>query len=189
MEQPMKARFRLFRRHNGVYFCEDRQTGRQSSLRTRDAREAQRLLHARNEAQESPGVALHIAKAYLAAADPALSRRTWRYAADELIKTKRGANAERWERAIKDRALATILERPLIETRADHFLAVLATGTVSTNVFLRRLHNFALGLGWLLGPVLPTKQWPQVQHQPKRAITHAEHRRIVEREWFNSNII
>jgi hypothetical protein len=32
---------------------------------------------------------------------------------------------------------------------AEHFLRVLAVGTVSTNVYLRRLHNFALDMGWL----------------------------------------
>jgi len=43
----------------------------QESLRTRDPREAERLIHAKNEAQAQPGLALHIARAYLAAADPA----------------------------------------------------------------------------------------------------------------------
>jgi hypothetical protein len=71
MTEEMKSRFRLFRRQNGIYFCEDRQTGLQQSLRTKDETEAVRLLNAKNEAQEDPGLALHIAKAYLAAADPA----------------------------------------------------------------------------------------------------------------------
>ncbi len=178
----MKSRYRLFRRRGGNYFCEDRQTHAQYSLRTRDKTEAERLLNAKNEAQENPGFALHIAKAYLAAADPTITKRTWRYVAEELIKTKHGENAVRWARAIKDKALARILDLPLIETRAEHFFAALKAGTVSTNVFLRRLHNFALGLGWLLSPVLPPKQWPAVRHGAKRAITLDEHERIVARE-------
>ena len=178
----MKSKLRLFRGKSGNYFCEDRQTGRQESLRTKDKDEARRLVHAKNEAQESPALAIHIAKTYLAAADPALNKRTWRYTVEELVKTKHGENALRWKRAIKDRAFKRILGLPLIETRADHFLAVLNAGTVSTNVFLRRLHNFALGMGWLLAPVLPPKQWPEVRHQPKRAITPEEHQRIVARE-------
>jgi integrase len=182
MNQEMKSRFRIFRRNNGIYFCEDRQTGLQQSLRTKDKSEAIRLLNAKNEAQEDPGLALHIAKAYLSAADPALGKRTWRFAVGELIKTKQGENAQRWNRAVKDKALAEILDLPLIQTRADHFLAGLDAGTVSTNVFLRRLHNFALGFGWLLSPVLPPKQWPKVHHQPKRAITRDEHEKIVARE-------
>lgn len=178
----MKSCFRLFQRNNGIYFCENRQTGHQESLRTRDPGEAERLLNAKNEAQEQPGFALHIARAYLAASDPATLTRTWRLAAEKLIKTKHGENARRWDRAVKDQALAVVLDLPLIETHADQFLAVLNAGTVSTNVFLRRLHNFALGVGWLLAPVLPLKQWPKVQHKPKRAITREEHERIIERE-------
>ena len=144
--------------------------------------EAVRLLNAKNEAQQNPGFAIHIARTYLAAADPAVAKRTWRYTADELILTKRGENAVRWKRAIKDKSIARILDLPLIETRAEHFLAVLKGGTVSTNVFLRRLHNFALGLGWLLSPVLPPKQWPPVRHGAKRAISLDEHNRILARE-------
>jgi integrase len=185
MDSQMKSSLRLFRRHNGIYFSEDRQTGLQQSLRTRDKHEAERLLHAKNEAQENPGVSLLIAKAYIAAADPRLAKRTWRYVAEELTKTKHGANAVRWQRAIKDRALTKILDLPLVGTRADHFLTALAAGTVSTNVFLRRLHNFAFGFGWLLSPILPPKQWPKVQHKAKRAISRAEHLKIIARE-FNT---
>jgi integrase len=53
---------------------------------------------------------------------------------------------------------------------------------VATNVFLRRIHNFALDMGWLPWPVLPKKQWSQVEYGAKRAITREEHQRIVERE-------
>jgi integrase len=178
----MKSCYRLFRRKTGIWFWENRQTRQQGSLRTKDKTEAIRLVNAKNEAQENPGLAVHIAKAWLAGADPTLNKRSWRYTTQELIKTKQGENARRWEIAFKDRALRKILDLPLIETRADHFLAALHAGTVSTNVFLRRLHNFALDMGWLLAPVLPRKQWPAVRHQPKRAITVEEHQKIIGRE-------
>lgn len=45
----MKQRFILFLRA-GVYYCEDATTRKQTSLRTRDPADAERLLHARNEA-------------------------------------------------------------------------------------------------------------------------------------------
>jgi len=70
----------------------------------------------------------------------------------------------------------------LAETLAEHFLKALHEGTVATNVFLRRLHNFALDMNWLLGPVIPKRQWPKVRYKDKRAITADEHQRIVERE-------
>jgi integrase len=178
----MKLHYRLFRRQNGIYFCEDRDTHKQESLRTKNKTEATRLLNAKNEARENPLLNRQIARTYLAAVDPELVKRSWRYTLDELIKTKCDENARRWGIFSKDRALAGILDLPLIETRAEHFLAVLNAGTVSTNVFLRRLHNFALGLGWLLAPVLPPRQWPKVRYRPKRGITRQEHEKIIERE-------
>jgi hypothetical protein len=113
MGQEMKSCFRLFQRSNGIYFCENRQTGAQQSLHTKDEDEAVRLLNAKNEAQHDPGLALHIARAYLAAADPAIAKRTWRFVVEELIKTKRGENALRWNRAVKDKAWGKILDLPL----------------------------------------------------------------------------
>ena len=50
----MKESYRLFR-HHGIYYAEHRETRKQESLRTRDAAEARRLLHAKNEAAAAPG--------------------------------------------------------------------------------------------------------------------------------------
>ncbi len=177
----MKARFRLFRRR-GTYYCHDNVTGKQTSLFTKNRPEAVRLLHAHNEAHIQPALNLQIARAYLSAADPASARRTWRMTAEELLRTKRAANLERWHRALEQPAFASVLELVILETRAEHFLQALAEGTVSTNVFLRRLHNFALDMAWLPCPVIPKRQWPKVQHRERRAITLAEHTRILERE-------
>ncbi len=49
----MKLRFKLFRRQ-GVFYCEDTETGKQASLRTRDETEAHTLLHVKNEAFRQP---------------------------------------------------------------------------------------------------------------------------------------
>jgi hypothetical protein len=38
-------------------------------------------------------------------------------------------------------------------------------GTVSTNVYLRRLHNLALDMGWLPRAVIVKRQWPAVKHK------------------------
>ena len=78
---------------------------------------------------------------------------------DELGKTKRGPTLVRWQRAIRDTAFDLIRDLPILETQAEHFLKVLYVGTVSTNVFLRRIHNFALDMGWLPWPVVVKRQW------------------------------
>jgi integrase len=61
-------------------------------------------------------------------------------------------------------------------------LRALEAGTVSTNVYLRRIHNFALDMTWLPWPVIVKRQWPKVEFKDKRAITLAEHLAIVARE-------
>ena len=174
----MNQQFILFRRA-GVFYYEDTTTGKQLSLRTKDEGEAKTLLHAKNEAARQPVLNLQIARAYLAGADPLVSSRTWQFPMDEMTRTKTGPTRIRNERAMLDPAFDTIRNLPILETNATHFLRVLHAGSVSTNVFLRRIHNFALDMSWLPWPVLPKKRWPQVRFKEKRAVTAAEHQAIV----------
>jgi integrase len=166
----------------GVFYSFDRQSGKRESLRTGDKNEAQRLLHAKNEGHVQPALNLQLARTYLAASDPETVRRTWRTVFDEIIKLKAGKTKLRWENAKKDVAFDLIRERTLLDTRAEHFLAVLEKGRVSTNVFLRRIHNFCLDMGWLLSPVIVKRQWPKVVYREKRSISSDEHRKILGRE-------
>ena len=57
----MNQRFILFRRA-GVFYCEDTNTRKQTSLRTKDKAEAQTLLHAKNEAVRQPVLNMQIAR-------------------------------------------------------------------------------------------------------------------------------
>jgi integrase len=70
----------------------------------------------------------------------------------------------------------------LVETTAENFLTVLNGGKVSVAHYLKRLHNLALGLGWLAFPVLPPRLWPKPRFKAKRAITLAEHQQILAAE-------
>jgi integrase len=177
----MKLRFVLFRRGR-TFYGEDTTTGKQFSLRTKDEGEALTLLNARNESVRQPVLNLQIARTYLAASDTAISTRTWQQAIDALIATKRGSTQLRWQWAGRDKAFASLRPRIIIETQAEHLLSVLKIGSVSTNVHLRKLHNFCLDMGWLPWPVLPKRQWPAIEFNEKRAITPEEHRRILDRE-------
>ncbi|MGD0259472.1 MAG: tyrosine-type recombinase/integrase [Verrucomicrobiota bacterium] len=179
----MRQRFRLYRRKNGGrYYIHDDATGKQDSLHTTDRATALRLVHSRNEAEQQPAVNLQIARAYLAASDPQISTRTWQYVMDEMVKLKRGETQRRWLVAVKDKEMDIIRNLPVLETRSEHFLRVLESGKVSTNVYLRRIHNFALDMTWLPWPVIVKRQWPKVQFKDKRAVTWEEHRAIVARE-------
>jgi integrase len=157
-------------------------TGKQESLGTDDRATALRLFHSRQEAEQQPAINLQIARAYLVAADPQISTRNWQHVMDEIVKLKKDETGDRWQTAIKDHAFDSIRRLPLLETRPEHLLRVLEAGKVSTNVYLRRLHNFALDMSWLPWPVLPKKRWPAVVYREKRAITLAEHLAIVARE-------
>ena len=178
----MQQQFRLFRGKSGCFFLENTSTKKQSSLRTRNETEAQRLLSAQNEAHRQPIVCLQMARAYLSAADPMMGKRTWQTVMDEAGCGKQGPTQKRWETACKDRSFDLIRQVKLTETRAEQFWKVLNTGTVSTNTFLRRLHNFAADMNWLLSPIIPRRQWPKIHFKEKRAITFEEHQRIVGRE-------
>jgi integrase len=179
----MKHRFILYRRKlGGMFYLEDTETRKQESLGTRDRAEATSLLNARNEAVRQPQLNLHIAKAYLAGTDSGVSTRTWQQALDAIVETKSGSTQDRWRRAAKEKALDLIRYRVIIETQAEQLLACLKAGTVSTNVHLRKLHNFCLSMNWLSWPLIPKRLWPEVRFQPKRAITAEEHQLIIERE-------
>ena len=143
MRTDVKIRFRMFRRKNGAFYFEDTESGKQLSLGTKNRKQAERLIHAKNEAHVQPSLNLQIARAYLSATDPEIGTRTWQYVFDEIVKIKTGPTQYRWSTAIKDKAFDLIHNLPILQTRPQHLLKVLETGTVSTNVYLRRVHNFA----------------------------------------------
>lgn len=179
----MKNRYRLYRRTTGgTFYVHDSETGKQESLGTRDRAEAMTLLNARNESVRQPQLNLQIAKAYLAGTDSGVSKRTWQNALNHLIGTKSGTTQERWQRASNDKAFDCIRDRIIIETQGEHLLSCLKAGTVSTNVHLRKLHNFCIDMNWLPWPLIPKRLWPEVRFGTKRAITYEEHKAIIERE-------
>ncbi len=178
----MKQRYRIFRRENGVYYSLDSLTKKRNSLNTADREEAKRLQNALNEACQQPAVNLQIAQVYLQHSDPDFAKRTWQFVMDKMGETKSGSTKKRWDTAMKDQAFDQIHALALIKTQAEHFLDAMHKGSVSTNVFLRRIHNFALDMNWIPRSIIPKRQWPAVHFKEKRAITLEEHQTIIGRE-------
>ena len=89
----------------------------------------------------------------------------------QIAASKTGATQHRWQCAIRAKALDGLRQRRLIETTPEHFMAALKAGTVTTNVYLRRIHHCAVAMHWLPWPVLPKRHWPAIQYKPKRGIT------------------
>ncbi len=175
----MKQRFRLFRRQGRIFYVVDNLTAKQLSLKTADRDEAIRLLNALNEAERQPALNRQIARIYLMAGDSSAATRSWQDVMDEMAGLKKGATRERWERGVNEAPFDRIRALTLLETQAGHLLDVLARGTVSTNIFLRRLHNFALDMNWLPAPLIPRRQWPKIVFKERRGITLTEHQTIL----------
>jgi integrase len=182
MCEAMKEQFGLIRRPWGVFYLKNKITGEQTSLKTRDAAEAKRLLHAKNDAERQPHFNLALARVYINGADPKLGTRTWQEVMEHIVSKKTDETRRRWDVAIKDKNFDCIRNLPVAETRPEHFDRVLKDGKVSTNVYLRRIHNHALGMEWLLKSIIPRLQWPRPVFKSKRAITAEEHAAIIERE-------
>jgi integrase len=180
----MKTRYRLiYRGERGrQFYCVDSETGRRFSLKTKDRDAAEQIVLAKNQSLRQPTLNLQIAKAYLAGTDNGVATRTWQNALESLTNTKQGENQIRWRIAARDKSLAPLLPRVIIETPGEALLNAMQAGSVSTNVFLRRLHNFCVDMNWLPWPLIPKRQWPAVKFKDKRAITLDEHQRIIAAE-------
>jgi integrase len=177
----MKNKYTLFRRGE-IFYLQDSATGKQTSLRTKDETEARRLLSARNEAQRQPVLNLHLARAYLTASDPAFVERTWQTVMEQLQARGQDSSRERYQTVFKSSAFDGLRNKRLMETTADDFFAVFKDGKVSIVYFLKRLHNFALSLGWIAVPIIAPCLWPQYQPKERRGITRDEHESILARE-------
>jgi len=64
MNQEMKNRYRLFQRSWGTYYCEDLETKKQESLKTKDKKEAYRIVAAKNETVDQITFSRHLARVY-----------------------------------------------------------------------------------------------------------------------------
>ena len=185
MKKVMTQKFRLYQRGNGRFYIEDNATGKQESHGTSDKTEALRLLMAKNEAEQQPAFNAQIARTYLAAGDPAMGQRTWQQVIDAFKNAKaqqRQSTQDRYDEAFREPIIARFASRRLLDTRAEDILQLLKDGTVSTNMYFRRVHSYALTLGWLPWPILNYRQWPSRKFKVKRGVTWEEHCSLVETE-------
>jgi site-specific recombinase XerD len=177
----MKAKYTLFRR-SGIYYSQDSATGQQKSLRTRDETEALQLINARNEAHRQPVLNLHLARAYLTASDPAFVERTWQTVMEQMQSRGKESSRERYASVFKSPSFDGLRHKKLLETTADDFFAVFKQNKVAINEFLKRLHNFAVHLGWIAIPIVAPYLWPKYEPKDRRGITLDEHQSVLAKE-------
>jgi hypothetical protein len=183
MRKNMKSAYRLFKRtRSGVYYIQNNSTREQRTLGTKDKETAKRLWETENNARKAPALNLELGKVYLRASDPAMASRNWQEVMDELSSHGMESSQQRCKREMLSKPFALLRGKKLVETAGEDFKTVLRRGGSSANNYLRRLHNLALGNGWLASPIIPPKQWEKAAKTQKRATTFEEHSRIISAE-------
>ena len=181
--KTMNTTYIIFKRAGRKNFIiEDTRTGKQTSLKTSDPKEAKEIVAAKNHALETPLLNLALGKAYLSQANPNLVTRTWEEAMTELCTHGKEVSQIRSKRAFKSADFNSIRKKRIIETTSDDLKAVLKRGGAATNNYLRRLHNLAVGNQWVPIAIIPSKQWPKTTPKPVRGITIEEHSKIIAAE-------
>src|SRR5476651_368598 len=122
----MQNQFRFFRRKTGIYYLFDKNTRKHKTLKTRDKAQAQRLTQAYNDTVNQSLFNLALARVYLSGADPNIGTRTWQDVMNLIVKQRAGATALRWRTAIQDKNFNSLRKLRVVETRPEHFMAVLA---------------------------------------------------------------
>lgn len=135
-----------------------------------------------NEAHREPTLTLAVGRAYLAAADPRMVKRTWQAVMDEMATHGIETTRQRCARAWRSRAYDLIRNKTLVETTGEDLLNILHAHGNAVSHYLRRLHNLAVNLGWLAWPVLAKAAWPKIHSQGMRGILPEEHARIIASE-------
>ena len=180
----MKNRYRLVRRAYGIYYSLDKETGQRESFQTTQRVHAEKLLGAKNQSVEQPALNKGMAKVFLSAASPEFVTRTWADVMEHYVKSGVESTRDRKERAFRSRPFAVLKTLKILDTEAVHLLAAIEHKQAgnSTHHYLRRLHNYALHLGWLLAPVMADAVWPPMRKKKFTAITEDEHERIIAKE-------
>ena len=185
----MSNRYRIYIRGKNsggkVWMIQDNQTGKRESLRTTDKNEALEMLLLRNRPHKDAGFHARMARTHTLVSNPQNADRTWQsvMADVENDKTDKAGNTKkRYKIAFASKPFDHIRHLFVASTSADDFKKVLKAGGVSTNMYLSRLHNYALGMNWLLVPIIAKKLWPKIIYKDKRAIKFEEHQKILERE-------
>ena len=177
-----KKRYRIFLRSNGVFYLKNNESGKQTSLNTRDREAAIKTATEMNEALKDPLEAREKAKRVLEISNARVGKHTWQEIMNEVSDCSTESTRKRREREYQSKRYDRIRSKELLDTSIEDFRAVLKNGGSATNLYLKLLQNRALNLEWIFKPVIPKGLWPKPKKSKKRAITFEEHNRIVAAE-------
>ena len=127
-----------------------------------------------------PVLNLHLARAYPDGQRPGLCGTHGSLTVRQLQIEARTAAASVTKPCSNRPALTPCVKRNCWKpATADDFFAIFKDGKVSIVYFLKRLHNFALSLGWIALPVVAPYLWPKYEAKERRGITPDEHQSII----------
>ena len=173
----MLNKYRLFQRAKGVFYWQDNESAKQGSLRTKNRRSAEKLLHPRNEGHRLPTLNLTMARAYTFRA-----RREDEHAHLDGRHARDGHPRHRLQpRTLRaNLLLESVRFGPPQAPRPDNGRG--HSNGHSVAHYLRGLHNLACDLGWLAWPILAKRVWPKIRSKHRRAVTAEEHAKIIASE-------
>lgn len=141
----MSNRYRIYIRnkHRGgkTWYIEDNQTGDRESLRTTDKHNALQMLLLKNRPHQEAGYHAQMARTHILVSNPQNADRTWQSVMEAAAQDKTGSTKVRWERAVASKPFDHIRNQLVAKTTSDDLRKVLNAGRVSTNIYLRRVHN------------------------------------------------
>jgi integrase len=101
---------------------------------------------------------------------------------NQLQARGKDSSRQRYASVFQSPAFDGLRHKKLLETTTDDFFAVFKDGKVSIVCFLKRLHNFAVNLGWLAVPIVAPYLWPKYEPKDRRGITRDEHQSLLAKE-------
>ena len=104
----------------------------------------------------------------MTASDPAFVERTWQTVMEQLQSRGKDTSRERYTVMYRLSAFDALRHKRLMETTTADFLALFQTNKPSIIDFLKRLHNFAVHLGWIAVPIVAPCLWPKYKPKDRR---------------------
>ena len=95
---------------------------------------------------------------------------------EQLQSRGKDSSRERYASVFKSPSFDGLRHKKLLETTADDFFAVFKQNKVAINEFLKRLHYFAVHLGWIAIPIIAPYLRPKYEPKDRRGITQEEHK-------------
>jgi len=175
-----KKKYYLFKRQ-GRYYLQN-QHGKQTSLRTKDPREAEKILASLVATNGSPAAVVRKqALMMLRENDPQYFGRSWGQLFDKYIaRCELPQQRERLRRSLESPVLQSIRAEQIVGTEADAFIESILRLKRSIRYHVQLAYRYGIKINWVSRDLIADDLWPEVRWKNFRAITQEEHRRLCE---------